>query len=92
MDELTGSAFSQLRLLMKQVGYNKDTNIELGTVVSAPPDIRIKLDNETFELEKDDVILASAYATLGPLVGDRVIVISAEEGQRYFVLDKAVTY
>jgi Protein of unknown function (DUF2577) len=109
-ERLEGSGAKRLIQLMRQHGYNKDVNIELATVTSAPPDLKIKVDNMKVELDRDDLIVAQ-YLTkhkrqvkinggetielefqdeLKP--GDRVIVASANNGQLYFVIDKAVIY
>ncbi|QDX93643.1 DUF2577 domain-containing protein [Brevibacillus laterosporus] len=56
---LEGGGPSQLRQLIKQIGYNKDVDIELGTVIAPPPAIRVKVDNdEKLELLAEDLIVA----------------------------------
>jgi Protein of unknown function (DUF2577) len=109
-ERLEGSGAARLIQLIRQHGYNVDVNIELATVTSAPPNLKIKVDNMKVELDRDDLVVAQ-YLTKhkrqvkingGTTVeleyqdelkpGDRVIVTSANNGQIYFVLDKAVTY
>jgi Protein of unknown function (DUF2577) len=109
-ERLEGSGAARLIQLIRQHGYNVDVNIEMATVTSAPPDLKIKVDNMKVELDRDDLVVAQ-YLTKhkrqvkingGTTVeleyqdelkpGDRVIVTSANNGQIYFVLDKAVTY
>lgn len=53
-----GNGASQLVQLMRIHGYNKDVNIELGTVTAAPPALKIMIDNMAIELEADDLIVA----------------------------------
>jgi hypothetical protein len=109
-ERLEGSGAKRLIQLMRQHGYNTDVNIELATVTSAPPDLKIKVDNMKVELDRDDLIVAQyltkhkrqAKINGGTTVeleyqdelkpGDRVIVASANNGQLYFVIDKAVIY
>jgi hypothetical protein len=57
-ERIYGSGASQLVQLMRQYGYNKDIDVELATVTSAPPNLRIKIDNMSVDLDKDDVIVA----------------------------------
>jgi hypothetical protein len=109
-ERLEGSGAARLIQLIRQHGYNVDVNIEMATVTSSPPDLKIKVDNMKVELDRDDLVVAQ-YLTKhkrqvkingGTTVeleyqdelkpGDRVIVTSANNGQIYFVLDKAVTY
>lgn len=109
-DRLEGNGAARLIQLMRQHGYNKDVDIELATVTSAPPNIKVKIDNMNIELDRDDLIVAQ-YLTKHKRqvridggatveleyqdelkVGDRVIVVSANNGQLYFIIDKAVIY
>jgi hypothetical protein len=53
-----GSPASQLVQLMRIHGFNKGIDIELATVTAAPPDLKIKIDNMSVELEADDLIVA----------------------------------
>lgn len=56
--KLEGSPASQLLQMIKQHGYNKDIDIELATVTSAPPALKIKIDNMPVELDKSDLVVA----------------------------------
>lgn len=81
---------SKLTQLIRETGYNKDVDIEIGTVKSITPNLRITIDGLKFDLEEDDLVLAERI--VGVLeTGDQVIVASSNNSQRYFVLDKAVT-
>jgi hypothetical protein len=109
-ERLEGSGAARLIQLIRQHGYNIDVDIELATVTSAPPNLKIKVDNMKIELDRDDLIVAQSLtkhkrqvkidggATVELeyqdelKVGDRVIVASANNGQLYFVIDKAVIY
>lgn len=54
-----GSGGTQLAMLMKHLGYNKDVDFQLATVTSAPPALKIKVDNmEKIELDNGDLIVA----------------------------------
>lgn len=53
-----GSGSSKLVGLIRDIGYNKDVDIELGTVTAPPPNIKVKIDNMSVELEKDDLVIA----------------------------------
>lgn len=53
-----GGTYSKFVQLIRQTGYNKDVDIELGAVTASPPEIRIKIDNMPIELEADDLIIA----------------------------------
>ncbi|MED4971314.1 DUF2577 family protein [Parageobacillus toebii] len=55
---MEGNGAVRLIQLMRQHGYNKDVSIELATVTSPPPNIKIQVDNMKIELDKDDVIIA----------------------------------
>jgi hypothetical protein len=144
---IEGSGISQFRDIIKQLGYNKDVDCELGTVTTAPPALQVQIDNMKIPLDADDLIVAQHLTrwtekvalkglpttvltmkeytrttketeTSPPVteeiyedeldfsagdivisefeiehldelkVGDRVIVASANAGQRYFVLDR----
>ena len=52
-----GSGTSRLRHAIKQLGHNRDVDIELATVTSALPDIRIKIDHMPYELDADDLTI-----------------------------------
>ncbi|WP_128895029.1 DUF2577 family protein [Longirhabdus pacifica] len=61
MNKLEGNAYSQMVQLMKEVGYNKDIDIELATVLEIDADqniLKIKVDNMDVVLEGDDLIVA----------------------------------
>ncbi|MEH6944777.1 DUF2577 domain-containing protein [Bacillus sp. JJ722] len=53
-----GDPYSQLVQEMQLNGYNKAVDIEIGTVIAAPPNIKIRLDSSPIELDKDDLIIA----------------------------------
>jgi HSP20 family molecular chaperone IbpA len=60
-ERLEGSGAKRLVQLMRQHGcYNKDVEIELATVTSAPPNLKIKVDNMKVELDRDDLIVAQS--------------------------------
>lgn len=52
-----GSPYSQLVQLIRKHGENKPIDVEIGVVVSAPPNIKIRLDSSPIELDKDDLII-----------------------------------
>lgn len=53
-----GDSFSKLLQVIKRTGYNKAVDIEIGTVIAAPPNILVKLDSSPVELDKDDLVIA----------------------------------
>ncbi|GED14425.1 DUF2577 domain-containing protein [Aneurinibacillus migulanus] len=53
--ETSGNPYTDLVQLMKEHGHNKDVDIVFGTITAPPPNIRVKVDNESLELKKDDV-------------------------------------
>ncbi|KIV55262.1 hypothetical protein AM501_06680 [Aneurinibacillus migulanus] len=55
--ETSGNPYTDLVQLMKEHGHNKDVDIVFGTITAPPPNIRVKVDNETLEIEKDDVVI-----------------------------------
>ncbi|MED4729188.1 DUF2577 domain-containing protein [Aneurinibacillus migulanus] len=55
--ETSGNPYTDLVQLMKEHGHNKDVDIVFGTITTPPPNIRVKVDNESLELEKDDVVV-----------------------------------
>ena len=59
-ERLEGNGAARLIQLMRQHGYNKDVDIELATVTSAPPNIKVKIDNMNIELDHDDLIVAQS--------------------------------
>ncbi|MGG4453221.1 DUF2577 domain-containing protein [Brevibacillus porteri] len=56
-DRLEGSGFSQLRQAIERFGYNPYDKLELATVIASPPELRIKIDNMTIELDADDIVV-----------------------------------
>ncbi|MFP7288277.1 DUF2577 family protein [Shouchella clausii] len=60
MERIEGSGASQLVQLIRKIGHNTDVSIELATVTSAPPELKIKVDHMNVELEKDDLIVVQS--------------------------------
>ena len=108
--QIEGDGGSQFVQMIRQFGFNSDTNIELGTVTASATSLRVRLDGMSIDLEADDMIVAAhltkhkrrirvnggaeqEHEFMDELTaGDRVIVASANEGQSYYVIDRAVTY
>ena len=90
-ERLEGDGAARLIQLMRQHGYNKDVDIELATVTSAPPNLRIQIDNMKVELDSDDIVMTETLNKASPQTGDRVVVASVRNGQLYIALDKVVT-
>ncbi|UPT60471.1 DUF2577 domain-containing protein [Geobacillus thermoleovorans] len=106
-ERIEGGPATRLIQLIQRYGYNKDVDFELATVVSPPPDLRIKFDQyKGIILEKDDLVVCEHLTqhtrrlTDGTTltfetalkVGDRVIVACMDERQLFIVVDKAVTF
>ena len=87
---IEGSAASRLVQLMRKHGYNRDTTIELATVVTPMPDLSLKLGSDGLKLERDDLVIAGIIETYSLSAGDQVIVIGDDDSQFYYVIDKAV--
>lgn len=60
---LEGDGFSKLAQAIRDIGYNKDIDIELATVTAPPPNLKIKIDGMSIELEKSDLIVAERLTT-----------------------------
>jgi Protein of unknown function (DUF2577) len=90
-ERLEGDGAARLIQLIRQHGYNKDVDIELATVTSAPPDIKLKIDNTKLEIDKDDIVMTETFEKAAAQPGDRVVVASVKNGQLYIVFDKVVT-
>ncbi|WP_405390509.1 DUF2577 family protein [Peribacillus simplex] len=88
MNKIEGSPASQIIQLMRKHGRNKDITIEVGTVVSPSPSLSVNVDG--IVLDSDDLIVSQTVADRGLAMGDAVIVISDDDTQFYFVIDKAV--
>lgn len=52
-----GNPYSKFGQMIRDVGYNKPLNVEIATVTAAAPDLKIKLDSDGLELEKDELIV-----------------------------------
>lgn len=57
---LQGTGASQLVQLIKSYGYNKDVDIELATITSAPPELKIRVDGMSIDLDAEDLIVAKS--------------------------------
>lgn len=103
--ELEGNGFSKLAQVVQQAGYNKDVTVEIGKVVNAAPNLQIKLQSDGLVLEKDDltvaqhlteykILLNGSPATIDNKLkpGDKVILISDDDTEEFYVIDRAVTY
>ena len=55
---IEGSSPSKIIQMMRKYGENKDMSIDLGTVKSPPPNLKIQLDADGLMLEKGDLIIA----------------------------------
>jgi hypothetical protein len=91
MSRLEGNGASRFIQLMRQHGHNTDVTVEVGTITAAPPSIKLRLPGDDFDLDKDDVIVAGKVAQ-DLAAGDKVIVLVTNNGQQYYVIDKAVVY
>lgn len=57
-----GSEMSQLLQRIRTIGYNKDIDIEYGTVTAPPPAIEVRLDSDEIPLDAGDLIIAEHLA------------------------------
>lgn len=53
-----GDGASKLVQLIRDVGSNDSSTMSIGTVLSAPPEITVQLDNDPIVLDKGDLIIA----------------------------------
>lgn len=86
---IEGSPESKLVQLMRKHGYNKEVGVELGTVIAPLPSVKIRLDSDGMVLDRADLVLTATIAT-SLVANDRVILLSDNDSQLYFVIDKAV--
>lgn len=56
--ELEGGHSAKLYQMISNIGYNKDVDFEIGTVLSPYPDIEIQLDGDNIVLDAGDLVLA----------------------------------
>lgn len=103
---IEGTGATQIAQLMKALGHNRDVEVEIGTVVSKPPELEIELESADLSLDKDDLIVCQSLTEHTKKVkggapitfdnqleeGDRVVLLAYEEAQIYIVVDKAVNY
>lgn len=57
VEMIEGEGRSKLRHVIRELGYNKDVDIEFATVLSPPPKIKLKVDGLPFDLDEEDVII-----------------------------------
>lgn len=57
VEMIEGAGRSKLRHVIRELGYNKDVDIEFATVLAPLPGISIKVDGQPFDLDADDVIV-----------------------------------
>ncbi|MBF4693898.1 hypothetical protein [Fusibacter ferrireducens] len=69
------------------------TEIEIGTVLSDPPNVSVKLDNMKVAIPRKFLVLDYNYAqppVKETYVGHRVAVMSLENGNRYYLIGRVV--
>lgn len=88
MNRLEGNGGARFIRLMQQFGKSDGINITVATVTKAPPALAIRLDGDPFDLEGDELVVAESAKSLQ--AGNKVIVIIAQDGQLYYVIDKVV--
>jgi hypothetical protein len=86
MSRYEGGWDSKFTQFIRDTGRNKDVDILRGSVTATPPNTRIRIDGVKFDLEADDVIIPEHVSTLK--VGDRVIVASSDNFQRFYIIGK----
>lgn len=95
-----GTPYTKFVQMVSELGYNNSVSIEIATVTAAAPDLKIRLDAEGLELDKDELIVAegltrherivSFSGTSGVLTYEDVLKV----GDRVIVacLDEDMTY
>ncbi len=81
-DRLEGSGVSQLRQAIADVGYNPYDKFELAIVVASPPELRIRVDNMTIDLDADDLVVCEHLTR-----HTRIATITHEQGKERDVGD-----
>lgn len=57
-DRREGTGPARIVAAMRKYGFNQGDKMEFATVTNPPPELRIKVDNMTIELEKEDLMVA----------------------------------
>ncbi|MGG4142958.1 DUF2577 family protein [Paenibacillus algorifonticola] len=83
-----GSVAQKLHDVIRQIGANKDTQLELGTVTAASPEFTVQIDGTKLELDADDCVVSERLIESGLAVDDRVILAELSDGQTYAILDR----
>lgn len=84
-ESFQGSPASQIIQIIRCVGYNDFDRIELATVTSPPPNLRIRIDDMAIELEADDLVVAEHLTR-----HKRIVTITHEELAERDLGDKIV--
>ncbi|WP_342537365.1 DUF2577 family protein [Sporosarcina sp. FSL K6-3508] len=53
-----GSPYSQMVQAMRDIGRNETSTMEFGTIISAPPDIKLHIDHDENTYDKDDIYVS----------------------------------
>lgn len=53
-----GSSYSQIVQAMRKVGRNETSTMEFGTIVSAPPEIKLLIDHDENVYDKHDIYVS----------------------------------
>lgn len=96
-----GNSYSNLLLMMKQQGYNKDTKVVIGKVISPIP---LVIDMGKYTIEEDDMFitetidnlisgsigdtLTNVYTTKLLKAGDKVLILV--DNSDFYIIDRVV--
>lgn len=78
-----GDGASKLVQLIRDVGSNDSSTLTLGTVLSAPPEITVQLDNDPIVLDRGDLIIAqrlTAHDRIANVFSANVLLPMSAEG------------
>lgn len=90
---MEGTGISKLALSIRKHGYTEFDRFELATVVSSPPAIRVRIDNDKIDLEAGDIVIAehlTAHNRLVSINGNEAATLAfhdeLQEGDRVVVV------
>lgn len=85
--EIEGSSAAKFVQLIRKYGHNRDTNVEVATVVSPFPSLSLRFYDGVV-LESEELIISRTVRQLNLKAGDKVIVLGDESQQMFYVMDQ----
>ena len=72
---------------LEAVESSNPTKVLFGSVVKVSPDLEIKVEQK-FTITKEFIVLSKRAKDTGLAISDKVILLQAQGGQKFIVLDK----